>query len=524
MQLKAKPFFIAALAISLYVFLLVSQKIILATADLGRHLKNGQLFFQHHIIPATNTYSYTFSNFPVINHHWGSGAVFYLVYKLAGFTGLSFFYVGLIALAAFFSLRLAAQNSPKNISIPIIAGLLAVPLITYRIEVRPEGLSFLFVMLDLYLLTAFFNRRISFLKLAAGFLAIQLFWVNLHLFFVFGLALSGLALISSLLTFKLHKTTKQLTILALAAAIISLVNPFFVKGLLEPFMIFKNYGYMIVENQTILFALRRIPSYVFIHTLALAGIIVVSLLTYILIKIRSKSSQLLTFKPQDIFLTLALLFFTLLAMRYIRAIPLMGLVFIPWFSLCLYALRSKFKINPAYFQLTAAIFVFFIIWFGLAFPSAYSPWRYHRFGWGLAPQSQAAGRFFTANNLKGPIFNNYDIGGYLIWYLYPKQKVFVDNRPEAYPASFFQKTYIPAQQDDRLWQKLDQKYNFNAIFFYRRDATPWAQPFLIKRLKDPDWAPIYVDPYVLILIKNTSQNQKLIDKYRLPADLFNTQK
>jgi hypothetical protein len=60
-----------------------------------------------------------------------------------------------------------------------------------------------------------------------------------------------------------------------------------------------------------------------------------------------------------------------------------------------------------------------------------------------------------AKNLKGPIFNNFDIGSYLIFRLYNKslpagRQVFVDGRPEAYPASFFQITYILMQQDPKL--------------------------------------------------------------------------
>jgi len=55
--------------------------------------------------------------------------------------------------------------------------------------------------------------------------------------------------------------------------------------------------------------------------------------------------------------------------------------------------------------------------------------------------------FFKENNLQGPIFNNYDIGGYLIFNLFPQEKVFVDNRPETYSSEFFQEDYIPMQED-----------------------------------------------------------------------------
>ncbi|MFN3966251.1 MAG: hypothetical protein ACK4JE_00935, partial [Endomicrobiia bacterium] len=128
--------------------------------------------------------------------------------------------------------------------------------------------------------------------------------------------------------------------------------------------------------------------------------------------------------------------------------------------------------------------------------------------------------FFNEKNLKGPIFNNYDIGGYLIFHLFPKEKVFVDNRPEAYPSSFFEKEYISMQENEEIWHELNEKYNFNVIFFYRHDLTPWAQKFLISRIDDPQWAPIFVDQYSIIFLRNTQENKNIINRYKIPRELF----
>jgi hypothetical protein len=141
-------------------------------------------------------------------------------------------------------------------------------------------------------------------------------------------------------------------------------------------------------------------------------------------------------------------------------------------------------------------------------------------GLGLAPNVNVSADFVRQNNIKGPIFNNYDIGGYLIYHFYPQERVFVDNRPEAYSVEFFEKTYIPMQEKEEVWQEKLEKYNFNTIFFYRRDATPWAQPFLIRRIEDPDWIPVYVDGYVLILVRNNEQNQDIINNHQLPREMF----
>jgi len=116
----------------------------------------------------------------------------------------------------------------------------------------------------------------------------------------------------------------------------------------------------------------------------------------------------------------------------------------------------------------------------------------------LRPGENVAADFFKTNHLQGPIFNNFDIGSYLIIILYPQEKVFVDNRPEAYPASFFKNDYIPMQEDKQKFATEDAKYNFNAIFFSYRDFTPWSQEFLIRMVSDPAWAPVYADQYNII--------------------------
>ena len=120
---------------------------------------------------------------------------------------------------------------------------------------------------------------------------------------------------------------------------------------------------------------------------------------------------------------------------------------------------------------------------------------------GLATGAEGMGEFIQKYKIGGPVFNNYDIGGYLIYYLYPRERVFVDNRPEAYPASFFRDEYIPMQESEEAWQKRLAKYNFQAIFFWWRDYTPWAQTFLKKRLEDPEWRQVYLDEYAVIFIR-----------------------
>ena len=73
----------------------LAQPVNLTSADLGRHIENGRYFFATHKIPDTNLYSYTYPDIPFVNHHWGSGVLFYLIWKIAGISGLAFLYITL---------------------------------------------------------------------------------------------------------------------------------------------------------------------------------------------------------------------------------------------------------------------------------------------------------------------------------------------------------------------------------------------------------------------------------------------
>ena len=78
--------------------ILLSHKVDLSTADLGRHIQNGNIIVHGSwadkwAVLHTNFYSYTLPNQPFTNHHWLSGVVFYFIFKASGFIGLSIFYV-----------------------------------------------------------------------------------------------------------------------------------------------------------------------------------------------------------------------------------------------------------------------------------------------------------------------------------------------------------------------------------------------------------------------------------------------
>ncbi len=155
--------------------------------------------------------------------------------------------------------------------------------------------------------------------------------------------------------------------------------------------------------------------------------------------------------------------------------------------------------------------------------SAKLPWN-RNFGIGIDQKQITPINFIKDNKIHGPFFNNYDIGGFMIFGLFPKEKVFVDNRPEAYPKDFFENIYIPMQENEDIWKKELMKEKFNAIFFDRLDYTPWAQKFLLTRIKDSTWAPVFVDEQTIIFVARNKENTEIIKKYELPKEMFGLNK
>ena len=242
---------ILILLISWYGFFLF-HKVDLTTADLGRHIKNGELVLSGESnILKTNFYSYTEPNFPFINHHWGGGVIFFIAWKISGFAGLSLLYLFLSLLTFCIFFRIAWRES--NFYTPFFLSLFLIPLIAQRTEIRPEIFSYFLISLFFWILWKWRKKEISW-KWLLILPCLQVFWVNIHIYFIFGPALIGLFLVERLI--KKKKVFNKFGAILVLSGIVCLINPFFIKGFLSPFNIFQNYGYRIVENQSVFFLQR----------------------------------------------------------------------------------------------------------------------------------------------------------------------------------------------------------------------------------------------------------------------------
>lgn len=496
---------------------LLAKPIELNNSDIGRHLVNGWLFVTQHVIPHTNLYSYTFPDFPFIDHHWLTGVAFYLTQQTFGWNALSYLMIFLELSAFLIFFALAWKRS--SFETAFLFSLVFLPLITSRSEVRPEAFSFFLFAVFIAILQLQRDDHLPWWTLLL-LPILEILWVNLHIYFFLGIAAVGaFALESVLRTPHLHwvenRRVKKLWGVLVACVVATLVNPFGWQGAIAPATMFHNFGYDLAENKPFTFieSLMSFPLGTYVR-IGFAVVVCAWLIALFRTWRHQREFPLATF--------ILALFTAVIGWMAIRNLPIFGLVAV--FG-CAAATTDLYHLLddqlPKWWQRILAypllaLVALVLYWAQPALIDA----RVALAGTGLAPNALGLNRFLNEQKVAGPIMNNYDIGGALIYALYPREKVFTDNRPEAYPASFFTQEYIPMQQNDDDWTKADEKYGFNAIVFHRLDLTEWGQNFLIKRVADPAWAPVYVDETSIVILKRNDKNAATIKSFEIPKSRF----
>lgn len=495
------------LLVAVYTAFFFARPINLATADLGRHIVNGELIVNGVTdVLFKNYYSFTEPQHAFVNHHWGSGVIFHLTHSGFGFEGLSILYILLCVVAVL--LMGSASYNEEFPAIPWLVSLACIPLFAYRVEVRPEGFSYAF-MAAFYLVLSKFRSGNWDKRTLMLLPVLQLLWVNIHIFFFFGIAITGAFILDAF--FNDRKQLKSLSVLFGSLILVSLINPHTYKGLLAPLTIFNEYGYMVAENQSVLFMLDRFGNPELKHFLVFATLSVV-IIGFAIWKNWWRKMVV------NIILVLG---FAVLGSIAVRGLPLFALFLIPLISgIAAHSMADlQFRTRQTVSKILPMVGISLCILF-TALPGTYASARKGYEGIGLIDGIDACGKFLRNNQIPGKMFNNYDFGSYLIYFLHDRQKVLVDNRPEAYSVAFFDSVYKPMQENEAVWKEKSREMGINSIVFYRHDNTPWAQPFLIERTQDSEWVPIYVDGVSIILLRNTKTNEAWIRQYALPREMF----
>jgi hypothetical protein len=468
--------------------------------DLGRHLKMGETIMQCLCVPQINLFSYTNPDFPVVNHEWLTQVVLFFFYANFGLQSLLILKM-LILTTAFGIVYFLAKQKSSWYWLTIFS-LCCVIIFSSRFRVRPEMFSYLFIALFLLLLHYYDKTKQKILFLLP---LIELFWVNMHIYFILGIIIYAAFCVEKIAE---KKFSTFLLWIGLSLLVATLINPRFLDGALLPFTFLSQYGMSVEENMSVFDFGKYAPS--FIYTLTMQVVLFEILVGLFILIIP------IYFKKTSLGQTLNGLISGVLGLRFVRSLSLFGLLgLIPLSEKFTLLEKALYRITDRYFvNVIKAIILIATIFLSSVYLQGLN--QYHVLHFGYQPYAENATNFINNNQLKGPIFNNYHIGNYLIYGLYPGEKIFIDARPEMYPTSFL-KSYERMLIDQEYFKKQVEFYKINLIVFGVQLEDPQTiRPFMLRQIQSKEWIPVFADGNVTILIKNDPKNKEIITRHALP--------
>lgn len=445
----------------------------IADPDIWWHLRNAEEMLRRHAFLRHDLYSFTVPGAPWVDHEWLAELPYYFAWRAFGYEGLYSVMLLLLwgALGGVFFLSLEASGNAK-------ASALATAFATYfaTVSFGPRTLLFGwdFLVLELLLL-AHFRRRPRPLWLLPLLFAI---WVNTHGSWLIGLVLFGVFLLCGLARgqwdailctpWSPHELRQLLQVAAASVAALFL-NPYGWRLVLYPFdLAFRQKLNIanIEEWRSLDFHSAR--GKVFLLT---AGVL---LLLGLLQRRR--------WRPVDLaFLAIGLY----AALTYARFLFLAALLLTPLLAreLAFFPAVRQDKDRPW----ANALFMTGLLSVCLA------TWPRTRT---LASGDQTlypaqALPYLSGFHPQGPVFNDYDWGGYLIWHC-RQVPVFVDSRVDIFERSGVFADYLKAMRLEDTFSVLD-RYHVRYVLVAQK--RPLA--YLLEH--SPGWRVEYQDKVTVLL-------------------------
>lgn len=477
--------------------------------DLGEHLLIGKIIFETHKVITTNLFSYTYPNYPFIDNKWLGEIIFYIFDKYLGLNSLII--LNTFTVVAAFIVVYSYVVRRYNIFLISCSSLLYFLILFDRTYIRPEIFSYFFLAATVAILYRF---REKFTKSIFLVIPIELIWVNMHIYFIVGIFLIALFLFEASISYRSKYNGKYiltLLVVFVASITVTFINPYGLKGVLFPLTFYNNYGFPINENLNF-FTIAALLQNKFIYSYFAFEVVCVMLFVFLFLNLRK--SRLIDWLISSLLIVLAI--------SSVRNMPLFVFAtYIPFIHVVsltskkFHFITQKYRSQRLNYQIILSVFIILLI-IGLIL----NYWSVQGFGFGSDKRGENAVNFLISNNIKGPIFNNYDIGSYLAYRLYPKELVFVDGRPEVYPYSFYNTIYLPLQKDEKIFKEMDNKYLFNTVFINYPDQQPLTITFLRSMIANNDWVPVYLDESIVIFIKNNDANKKIIQRYKISPSTY----
>ncbi|MDF1581489.1 MAG: hypothetical protein P1P74_12045 [Desulfuromonadales bacterium] len=425
------------------------------------------------------------------------------LYNLLGFNGVSLFNLmvaALLGLPVYY--RFQRQKIDPLIAVLLICGGFLLLTHSFQLE-RPQTISFVFIALLLALLTRFEqNERLDW-KLPL----LMMLWANFHGGFLVGDIVLVLFAGGAVIQYRRQiATVKHVLLWTMTGVAASLLSP---TGWLA-FISFKHYNSSLLQNV--------IEYQSTLQGFEAGGYSVTILWVLIALYFAGVLLSRRVYWPEFL-VAIFLSWFSFMHMRNIglfvpAMLPVIGSVMQRAFSNWLpprhsYVLRSLALLTGAGF----------LVWITTGFVE-------RRIDQGAVRQvyPEQVISFLENSELQGHMFNDYEYGGYLLWRLAPRIKVFIDGRGLGEDV-FADYRKIKSASQTRIdgrpeFDSLLSKYQVDFVVqqVYQGDGS--IQPLMTELLQRDEWVPIYQDNLVYVLCRQTDKNAATIERYRIEKNEF----
>ncbi len=493
-----KRFILVVLAIS--IFLILLQKVY--EPDTFWHIKTGEIIMKTKAIPHKDIFSFVTAGTDWTPPEWLSEIIFYLVYKAGDFVLLNIFIIiiyGLCFILLFYILIQRGITTILSATIVTIAAIAA----WERSQPRPHIFTYLFLalmtlLIDEYRLNG--RRYIFFLPV------ISLFWINLH------------------------PESAMAALIFLSIIIMEIVKIYLNRS------ISGKYSFLRIEDEQsagriitllIIFSLTLIANFInpqgykvfdflFRHPDLVTKLEINEFLplkfadfpkTFLIIAI-FMSIALFGIRKNfhEIHLVICFGFLTFKFRRFLTeffifALPAAGIAIQFYLDIAVnfikrYAPSFPFKIINGF---SAVLFLIFVS-YSISTLFYYDFYSFKGIGLHQKYFPKSAFEFIERNEIKPNVYNSANFGGAMIFYFFPKQKVFEDTRLISYEIMLKYKQSINRPDFPKIVEFYDINYSI-----IDTDLSIFSD---YKEMKK-HWALVYFDDFSEIFVKRIPENEYL---------------
>jgi hypothetical protein len=478
--------------------------------DMWWHFALGKYYITHHTMKVNHAiFSWTPTNPNWRYNTWLGSTIEYLIYSSFGGFGIWLFQWGVFAgIFLFFLSYIRSIQGKLDINAISLIFLIAIAegsLLTYP---KPELFTPLFFTAFLFVFFSIKRDRISSLYF---FLYPMMFilWVNLHGGFIVGLITAVILFITECLNYFVVKrsalSSRALIHYSCSLVLISLAcmfNPYGWSYLWDTIAVNYSMFNELVGKRNLFMSARplnwSIWSFLFnlepglIQWWNAGWAMILMFLLFITITVAAIMKKR--------FLDLSLLFLTPLLFYYGMNTSRAG-IFFPIFSFfTIYYTIEKaeiFQTVRRFSIISMALFLFFGFTVLINLRAVNS---FNFFGMNLdeiTPQKEI--EFIRKFKLPPPLFNDYRIGGYMIWALYPEYKVFIDSRGGPYDTTQVGEDYTQIMDNPTKenLSEFNRKYPFR-VALIRLAHMPAIMGFVTNT--GGEWRILFFDRNAVILV------------------------